>query len=155
MGEAFRHGIARHEPVPFFVPVKVDRQPVVPLPNGLLPEHLHCIWTLPPCDADFPARWHDIKSRFSARIPHEERRSARRIHEGERGIWQRRCWEYAIGDDRDFARHVDGIHFNPVEHGHAARAADWPNCSFQRFVAKGLLPLDWAAHAEVRELNLE
>ena len=32
--------------VPFEMPVMV-----------LLPEHLHCIWTLPPDDDDFPARW--------------------------------------------------------------------------------------------------
>ncbi len=23
----------------------------------LLPDHLHCIWTLPPDDVDFPVRW--------------------------------------------------------------------------------------------------
>jgi putative transposase len=27
----------------------------------LLPDHLHCIWTLPPGDADFPMRWGLIK----------------------------------------------------------------------------------------------
>ena len=131
------------------------RRPFVIDAMVVLPDHLHCIWTLPPGDADFSARWHDIKSRFSAPVPQEERRSARRIHKGERGIWQRRFWEHAIRDDRDFARHVDYIHFNPVKHGHAARASDWPYSSFQRFGAKGLLPLDWAADAEVRELNLE
>ena len=23
----------------------------------ILPEHIHCIWTLPECDADFSTRW--------------------------------------------------------------------------------------------------
>jgi len=27
----------------------------------LLPEHLHCIWTLPPGDADYSMRWNGIK----------------------------------------------------------------------------------------------
>ena len=27
----------------------------------LLPDHLHCIWTLPPNDADFSSRWGRIK----------------------------------------------------------------------------------------------
>jgi len=27
----------------------------------LLPDHLHCIWTLPPGDADFGIRWAMIK----------------------------------------------------------------------------------------------
>jgi putative transposase len=31
----------------------------------LLPDHLHCIWTLPPSDDDFPQRWRQIKGRFT------------------------------------------------------------------------------------------
>jgi len=42
----------------------------------VLPDHLHCIWTLPPGDGDFSVRWHDISARFSARIPQGERRSS-------------------------------------------------------------------------------
>jgi putative transposase len=35
----------------------------------ILPDHLHCIWTLPSGDADFSTRWHDIKARFAAQFP--------------------------------------------------------------------------------------
>jgi len=31
----------------------------------VLPDHLHCIWTLPPGDADFPTRWRLIKTWFT------------------------------------------------------------------------------------------
>lgn len=31
----------------------------------VLPEHLHCIWTLPHNDDDFSSRWRDIKGCFS------------------------------------------------------------------------------------------
>ena len=31
----------------------------------LLPDHLHCVWTLPPGDDDFSARWADLKSAFT------------------------------------------------------------------------------------------
>ena len=27
----------------------------------VLPDHLHCLWTLPPDDVDYPARWRLIK----------------------------------------------------------------------------------------------
>jgi putative transposase len=37
----------------------------------ILPDHLYCIWTLTPEDADFSIRWHDIKARFAARIPYD------------------------------------------------------------------------------------
>ena len=33
----------------------------------ILPNHLHCIWTLPAKDADFSTRWRLIKSWFSRR----------------------------------------------------------------------------------------
>ena len=63
---------------------------------------------------------------------------------GERGIWQRRYWEHTLRDGHDFARHADYIHFNPVKHGHVARAADWPYSSFHRMVRLGFYPADWA-----------
>jgi putative transposase len=56
----------------------------------ILPDYLHCIWTLPSGDADFSTRWHDIKARFAAQISRGERLSPRRLQKGERGIWQRR-----------------------------------------------------------------
>jgi putative transposase len=104
----------------------------------VLPDHLHCIWTLRPEDADFSTRWHDIKARFSARIPKGERLSERRQFKGERGIWQRRYWEHTIRDENDFARHVDYIHYNPVKHGHVERVADWPHSSFHRCAERHL-----------------
>ncbi len=55
----------------------------------ILPEHLHCIWTLPDGDADYKTRLSLIKAGFSRTIPRGERRSASRIKRGERGIWQR------------------------------------------------------------------
>jgi putative transposase len=75
----------------------------------VLPEHLPCIWSLPPDDADYQTRWALIKAGFSRAIPVGERRSASRINRGERGIGQRRFWERLIRDDQDFQRHVDYI----------------------------------------------
>ena len=63
---------------------------------------------------------------------------------GERGIWQRRYWEHTIRDERDFAAHLDYIHFNPVKHGFAGHPAEWPHSSFHRYVEKGLYPASWA-----------
>lgn len=67
----------------------------------VLPEHLHCVWTLPDNDADSSTRWSYIKSAFSRRIEHGEQRSTSRCSKRERGIWQRRFWEHAIRDDED------------------------------------------------------
>ena len=109
----------------------------------VLPDHLHCIWTLPPGDFDFTNRWRLIKAGFARQLPKTERRSFVRTARGERGIWQRRFWEHAIRDERDYASHMDYLHFNPVKHGYARRVMDWPYSSFHRCVEKGIYPLDW------------
>ena len=72
-----------------------------------------------------------------------------------RGIWQRRFWEHVIRDERDYERHVDYIHYNPVKHGHVTRAADWPYSSFYRYVRSGIYNLEWGADDDVRRLEME
>jgi putative transposase len=99
--------------------------------------------------------WHDIKARFAAQIPRGERLSERRLKKGERGIWQRRFWEHVIRDERDYERHVDYIHYNPVKHGQVTRVADWPYSSFHRYVERGIYNLEWAADGDVRSLEME
>ena len=114
----------------------------------VLPEHMHALWTLPEGDAEFPRRWQAIKMAFSRGIRVGEKRSRSRTHRGERGIWQRRFWEHTIRDERDYATHMDYIHFNPVKHGLATSAAGWPYSSFHQVVAKGLYPVAWAKNDE-------
>ena len=112
----------------------------------VLPDHLHCIWTLPPGDADYSRRWNIIKRLVSQATSAALQKplSASRRARGELGLWQRRFWEHQIRDDLDFEMHVNYLHWNPVKHGHAARVADWPYSSFARFVARGVYPRDWA-----------
>jgi putative transposase len=121
----------------------------------ILPDHLHCVWTLPAGDADFSTRWHDIKARFADQIPPGERLSERRRQKGERGIWQRRFWEHVIRDERDYERHVDYIHYNPVKHGHVMRVADWPYSSFHQYVERGIYTFEWTADDDVRCMEME
>ncbi len=40
----------------------------------VLPDHMHCIWTMPPNDADFAIRWQLSKFLFSKSLPPLERR---------------------------------------------------------------------------------
>jgi len=60
----------------------------------LLPEHLHCIWTLPPSDSDFSKRWGIIKARFSKEARDLFRReawiNASKAKHRESTVWQRR-----------------------------------------------------------------
>ncbi len=114
----------------------------------VLPDHMHCIWTLPPGDDDFTNRWRLIKQGFSKTLPKMERRSEVRLARGERGIWQRRFWEHAIRDDKDFAAHVDYCHLNPVKHGYVKRPVEWPYSTFHKYVERGIYTPEWLTGQE-------
>jgi len=125
----------------------------------LLPDHLHCLWTLPSGDADFGKRWSMIKrfvSQYCGAVVGA--RGAPCGDGGGRGgaygiesrckrheatIWQRRFWEHAIRDEGDFARHMDYLHYNPVRHGLVQTVGEWPYSTFHRCVREGVYPSDW------------
>jgi putative transposase len=113
----------------------------------LLPDHIHCIWTLPENDCDYSKRWGMIKAGFSKRAKHLFHRNewmsdSKRKHR-EAAVWQRRFWEHMIRDEDDFRRHLDYLHFNPVKHGLVKCVRDWPHSTFHRFVKDGFYPQDW------------
>ena len=123
----------------------------------LLPDHMHCIWTLPDGDQDYSKRWGLIKSGFSKRardLSSANMNSISRIRHREAAIWQRRFWEHQIRDQEDLNRHIDYIHYNPVKHGLVQRVQDWPFSTFHRYVKAGIYPLDWGGGGQ-DDNNLE
>ena len=111
----------------------------------LLPDHLHCVWTLPEGDTNYSARWAIIKRRVSGACAAEINtpRSDSERKRNEYTFWQRRFWEHQIRDDSDMARHVDYIHWNPVKHGLVKVVKDWPYSSFHKYTARGVYPDNW------------
>jgi len=121
-----------------------------------LPDHLHCIWTLPPDDHDFARRWSEIKHHVSyccRPLYDDVPVSASMKRKRTAPIWQRRFWEHQIRDERDFCAHMDYVHINAVKHGHATHASLWPHSSFARCVRDGVYPADWGG--PVNEMKLE
>ncbi|WP_150049095.1 REP-associated tyrosine transposase [Methylomonas rhizoryzae] len=112
----------------------------------VLPDHLHCIWTLPQGDGDYSTRWNLLKGWFSRTIDPGERVSKSRQKRRERGIWQRRFWAHLMTDQDDFNRHFDYIHWNPVNHGLVTRVVDWPYWSFHRYVEQGVYSKNWGSN---------
>ena len=129
--QAHRQMIEKH-------PVQVDAMVV-------LPDHIHAIWTLPDHDDNYSIRWQLFKALFSRSIPkiNQLPQSASRIKKRELTIWQRRFWEHRIRDDKDFQRHLDYIHHNPVKHGHVVKVKDWEYSTFHRYVKAGIYASDW------------
>jgi len=121
-------------------------QPFTVLAWVVLPDHLHCVWRLPPGDADFSSRWSNIKRRVSQAcrgwLP-VTGFTASRQGRRESTLWQRRYWEHLIRDEDDLARHLHYIHANPVRHGYAQRAVDWPHSTFHAYVRRGVYGESW------------
>ena len=131
---AFRHVMAK-------MPFEIDAITV-------LPDHVHCLWSLPANDDDFSKRWMMIKRFFSINMPAVS--NARR----EKAVWQPRFWEHLIRDDEDWRKHMDYIHYNPVKHGYVQRPGDWPHSSFRRAVEKGLYEKDWGTDVSQSLLDM-
>ncbi len=118
---------------------------------ALMPDHLHAVWTLPPGDTDYSARWSQIKRTVSVLLANKKRddwiNDSKRAHR-ESTLWQRRFYEHTVRDEADFSRCVDYVHSNPVKHGHVKRVVDWPWSTFHRYVESGVYPVDWMGDAD-------
>jgi putative transposase len=132
--EAFRYVMKKH-------PFKIDA-------FVLLPEHFHCIWTLPKDDHDFSKRWRLIKSYFSRYCNeiYKQTPLESRIKKKEQAVWQRRFWEHLLRDNDDYKRHVEYIHYNPVKHNLVTAPIDWEYSSFHRYVQERIYDKDWGAN---------
>ena len=106
----------------------------------LLPDHLHCIWTLPEGDADFSTRWRLVKRHVGRVLAGARGISGR---DKQRPLWQNRFWEHRLRDERDFGAHCAYIHYNPVKHGLCGCPQDWPWSTIHRFIRTGLYPHGW------------
>jgi len=135
-----------------------SRHPFVIDAAVVLPDHVHCIWSLPDGDADFSTRWRLVKARFTQLYlrsgGRQGLRSPSRAEKGERGVWQRRFWEHTIRDLDDYVRHVDYIHYNPVRHGLAACPHAWAATSLHRWVQRGVYGVDWCCGCESRRVRV-
>ena len=153
----------------FFTVVTYKRQPILTIPDNIsrlrkafahinrklpfkidgiviLPNHLHSIWRLPEDDYDYATRWRLIKHFFRRScLVIEENKNQSRQNKNEKTVWQRRYWEHLIRDEKDWRKHMDYIHYNPVKHGFVAKPDDWPHSSFKMAVKEGLYEIDWGS----------
>ncbi|MBN8632568.1 MAG: transposase [Rhodobacterales bacterium] len=122
----------------------------------VLPDHMHCVWTLPEGDSDYSVRMAAIKAQFTSGLrrsgfrPTPLQRNGHGVNGGrqrvglkpdlrgdvrrgnESPIWQKRFWEHHIRDEADFAAHVRYCWINPVKHGLVGHPRDWPFSSWHR-----------------------
>ena len=127
----------------------------------VLPDHLHCVWTLPPGDSDYATRWGAVKSRFTRLLrdccrvgfhptkAHSEGRAVgwnpnlpktrAMLRKGDAGIWQRRYWEHHVRSEAEYHALIQRCWMDPVRHGLVNAAQDWPHSSIHRDLRAGTL----------------
>lgn len=117
----------------------------------VLPDHMHCVWTLPKGDSDCALRWGAIKARFSQDLRraglttpaarpgvtqgrYRGTQPRLRQDKGELAILERRFWEHHIRDVTEFSQCIRDCWQDPVKHGLAQTPADWLYSSWHRDV---------------------
>ena len=102
----------------------------------LLPDHIHCIWTLPDNDNNYSLRWAMIKNNVSQQCKYhlcnKSLLTPSKLKRNESTIWQRRFWEHTITNTDDYKKHLNYIYWNPVKHGYADSVIEWPFSTFHR-----------------------
>jgi putative transposase len=110
-----------------------DRYPFAMTAGVILPDHLHCVLSLPSAGVSRDAQWRLIKSLFESTV------------DCGRDLWKPDFDERRIEDDLELSWQVDNIHADPVRHGLVRSPIDWPYSSFHAYVAHGLRPVYWRA----------
>jgi putative transposase len=104
-----------------------------------LPDHFHIMVNSK--TGDISSLLHSIKLSFSMNYrkinPHVDSH-----------IWQKRFWDHVIRDENDYYAHLNYIHINPVKHGLAKKAFDWPHSSIHKF--KDYYPNDWGCNEDIK-----
>jgi putative transposase len=115
----------------------------------LLPDHFHCIWTLPEQDSNFQLRIRLLKryvtQTCSCILHRDSLNTPSRRKRKESTIWQRRYWEHKIRTETDFKHHMDYIHYNPVKHGLSESPSEWSYSTIHRLMKQSVYPENWAS----------
>ncbi|MGR8941228.1 MAG: REP-associated tyrosine transposase [Gammaproteobacteria bacterium] len=108
----------------------------------ILPSYMQCILTLLEGNQGFSRLWGQIISEFSG-VACECEGANEALKNEEEGLRQKRIFGYPLRDDKDFAFHMDYLHYNPVNQGLVKRVSEWPYSTFFPYVQQGIYPLSW------------
>lgn len=108
-------------------------------------DHLH-LQLFVPETTDISRIMHSIERNFTLNY-----KKAHNIESRIR-LWQRGFWDHVIRSERDFANHLDYIHYNPVKHGYVSKPEDYPHTSFRTYLQRGWYEAGWG-HTEPKCLK--
>jgi putative transposase len=103
----------------------------------IMPDHMHLLIETPEDSPNYSPIISSIKRNFIRNY----RRSIDGINQSP--IWQVRFWDHVIKDDKDFERHLDYIHWNPVKHGYVNDPIQWKWSTFGKWLMDGFYDEQW------------
>ncbi len=112
---------------------------------ALMSDHVHLTLRVPGT-TDISKIVHSLKRNFTLSYKRAKGLTGRVT------VWQRGFWDHVIRDERDYARHLNYVHYNPVKHGCAARPEDYADTSYGEYVTRGWYEIGWG-HAEPEALK--
>ncbi|MDO9526642.1 MAG: transposase [Gemmobacter sp.] len=95
----------------------------------VLPDHMHCVWTLPEGDTDFSIRWTMIKTRFAGLVRRDGPRPAM-DRGGDFALWPLR--QHSLRNAVAVSAAVQRCWGDPVRHGLVQDPTDWVLSSIHR-----------------------
>ena len=98
----------------------------------ILPEHFHLL--VNPLENSISSIMKNIKLSFAANY-----RKQNNLLDGR--VWQNGFWDHLIRNEKDYNRHINYIHYNPVKHGLEKSAWEYKHSSLTQF--KEYYPSDW------------
>lgn len=105
----------------------------------ILPKYVQGLMTLPGDAEEAGLLWQQVNNEFAELAGLSEE-----LQGGEDSDFERkRCFGYMLRDDQDFARHLNFLHYNPVNQGLVKGVADWAYSTFFPYVQQGVYPLSW------------
>ncbi|MEC4748544.1 hypothetical protein [Methylomicrobium sp. Wu6] len=115
----------------------------------ILPKYMQGMLTLPG-DAEAAALlWQKIKNEFAKLAGDADGSQV----DDDADFERKRFFGYVLRGDQDFARHMNFLHYNPVNQGLVKLVADWPYSTFFQYVQQGVYPLSWRMESQMNELQ--
>ncbi len=122
----------------------------------VLKDHIH-ILIEPVNMSDIPYIVSFFKQYVSKNIANPPLQNDLQRRRNEKGLWQRRYYDHIIRNEKDFNKHLDYIHYNPMKHYNIA-PKNWKYSSFKKFVQLGFYDENWCNFDDfnnISEMNLE
>jgi len=114
-----------------------------------IPDHFHML--IKPIGCTISKLVQSLRRNFTNNYKNHHRITGRLT------LAQHRFYDHVIRDDRDWSRHMDYIHYNPIKHGLVLKPEDWPHSSYVDCVRRNLYEIGWGWNEDenTRGMNLE